>query len=392
MEDVRLTTTTSLKKCLRLFKLASILVFVICITLNLCIRRNTYNITGTYKTEAILFRTKRYCNCSVEPVDISHSSGHLKLKDVKCIKYPIYASEGVLHGILSSDDQKQTGGYDCVQSLHPQTWQKDKLKPYTKTVVPNIAHYTWFGDREFRFDHFISVLSAYRIMKADKIMFHTDYEPHGRYWNEAKTTIPILEVVFREAPKLILGNSLTNNAHKSDVARLEILMEHGGIYMDLDVIVVQSLDSLRYYDFVLGRETYRGLNNGIIVASKKSLFLKLFYEGYHIYQGKCWNCDSILFPNELAKINPHLIHIEESSLVQPSHEYPGPELIFNGHLKWWTGHYTIHTWIRVIRRRYWSLIRREEVYTPQNIKTLDSTFGEICRYVYYNETGPWKES
>jgi len=34
---------------------------------------------------------------------------------------------------------------------------------------------------------------------------------------------------------------------------MEILLEYGGIYLDYDVIVVNSLDSVRRYDATLGK-------------------------------------------------------------------------------------------------------------------------------------------
>jgi len=41
--------------------------------------------------------------------------------------------------------------------------------------------------------------------------------------------------------------------HRGDVAKLDILLEHGGIYLDYDVIVINSLDPLRRYDATLGK-------------------------------------------------------------------------------------------------------------------------------------------
>ena len=44
--------------------------------------------------------------------------------------------------------------------------------------------------------------------------------------------------------------------HQSDVARLQILLHVGGIYLDDDVITVRSLNELRHNEMVLGEENY----------------------------------------------------------------------------------------------------------------------------------------
>ncbi|XP_077867480.1 uncharacterized protein LOC144356687 [Saccoglossus kowalevskii] len=256
----------------------------------------------------------------------------------------------------------------------------DNVAYHEKTVVPNIAHYVWFGNLSFRFDHLISLLSAHRVMKATKIMFHTNCEPNGTFWEEAKLTIPTLEIKYRKPPKTIFGYSLEKSKvfHLTDIARLEVLLEYGGIYMDCDVIVVQSLEPLRHYDYVMGREDPTHLNNGILIARKDSLFLKMYYEGYRFYKRSCWGCDSILYPNALAIQFPGLIKIENKRLVQPNWDKTWQ--IFFGYYKWWRyHHYTIHTYIRVCPE----MKGREINYNATNIKTLRTTFGALCRFIYY---------
>ncbi|XP_070545486.1 uncharacterized protein [Ptychodera flava] len=252
------------------------------------------------------------------------------------------------------------------------------LRHHNRPIVPNIAHYTWFGNHTFRFDHLVSILSAHKFMKPDRIMFHTDCEPEGDYWEEAKEKLgDALQIITRKVPKTVFNNTIAFIQHSSDVARLEILAEHGGIYMDLDVIVLRSLTPLRHYDFVMGRESKIGLNNGIIVSSKDSEFLRLYHKGYRRYENQCWNCNSVLYPGYLAEAHPNLIHVEETSLVQPSHR--DTDLIFLGHFPWWEGHYTIHTWIRVFLNRSSAKVK----FTRENILSWDTAFGELCRYIYH---------
>ncbi|XP_077867482.1 uncharacterized protein LOC144356690 [Saccoglossus kowalevskii] len=256
------------------------------------------------------------------------------------------------------------------------TLQRHHTTPDT-TVVPNIAHYVWFGNNTFRFDHLISILSAYKIMKPDRILFHTDSEPRGRYWEEAKAKITTLQVFPRQAPLTIFNHTLNRKEHMSDVARLQILLQYGGVYTDLDVIHINSIEPLRHFDFVMGKASHNALNNGIIISSKNSKFLKLFYESYLYFNSSCWSCNSAYASYELSQVYPHLIRIEDNSLAQPNHQQT--DLIFYGHFRWWEGHFTIHTWIRVFLKR----ARVHIYFTPENIRILDSAFGEMCRFIYY---------
>ena len=50
------------------------------------------------------------------------------------------------------------------------------------------------------------------------------------------------------------------------MARLSIVEEYGGLYVDLDLILVRPLDPLLDFDVVLGAETPELLGSGLIFA------------------------------------------------------------------------------------------------------------------------------
>ena len=65
--------------------------------------------------------------------------------------------------------------------------------------------------------------------------------PHGKYFREVE---PHLRIVKRTPPKTVWGRPIVNVEHQSDVARLQILLEFGGIYLDDDVLILKvSLDA-----------------------------------------------------------------------------------------------------------------------------------------------------
>ena len=65
-----------------------------------------------------------------------------------------------------------------------------------------------------------------------------------------------LKIVHRDPPEYIHGQRLRHIYHQGDVAKMEILLEYGGIYLDYDVIVVNSLDPVRLYDATLGKPNF----------------------------------------------------------------------------------------------------------------------------------------
>ncbi len=50
-----------------------------------------------------------------------------------------------------------------------------------------------------------------------------------------------------QAPTSIFGRPLRRFAHQADVLRLELLQQFGGVYMDMDILVLQQLDALHAY-------------------------------------------------------------------------------------------------------------------------------------------------
>jgi hypothetical protein len=147
--------------------------------------------------------------------------------------------------------------------------------------VPNIVHYIWYHDKpvRFKFFHLLSMLSAEKYIRPDVIYFHTDLEPIGEYWETAKKNLTTLKVLHRKPTTCLFGEPIKNpvwETSQSDVDRLVVLMQYGGIYLDLDVLVVQSFDPLRKYPCTLGLESPVKVCGSIIIGDADFVFLKLW--------------------------------------------------------------------------------------------------------------------
>ncbi len=118
------------------------------------------------------------------------------------------------------------------------------------------------------------------------------------------------------APTQIFGRPLTHVAHRADVVRLQKLIEHGGIYLDADVLVQRDFDDLLDYPAVLGREGEEGLwgtANAVILAEPGAEFLKRWLAEYKSFRStgrdEFWNEHSVQVPSRLARQHPTEIRL-----------------------------------------------------------------------------------
>lgn len=109
-------------------------------------------------------------------------------------------------------------------------------------MIPKVIHYTWFGGNPLPRDVSKCIKSwkkfcpEYEIIRWDESNFDIDCHPFCRaaYDNQKWAFV-------------------------SDYARLKIVYENGGIYLDTDVKLLRSLDDLLDSDCWLGIEQQKGL-------------------------------------------------------------------------------------------------------------------------------------
>jgi len=163
------------------------------------------------------------------------------------------------------------------------------------------------------------------------------------------------------------------------VARLAIVEEYGGLYIDLDVILVRPLDPLLQFDVVLGAETPELLGSGLILARQPGAeFIRLWRRSYaDKFDDSQWNDHACRVPMTLARRHPGLVHVEWFSVHRPNWD-ERQWLYTPGRLWDWTaGNYAVHLWFRTHPA--------DVVYDPMTIRQLNTTTGEVLRHIYYGD-------
>lgn len=114
-----------------------------------------------------------------------------------------------------------------------------------KQMIPKKIHYCWFGKKE----------------KPEFLQKCIDG------WKELCPGYEIIE--WNEDNYNVNRHAYTSEAYQkgkygfvTDVARLDILYEHGGIYMDTDVTLLRNLDDLLYQQGFIGTEKWGNVNTG----------------------------------------------------------------------------------------------------------------------------------
>lgn len=130
-------------------------------------------------------------------------------------------------------------------------------------MIPKIIHYCWFGGKEKPNDVLEYIQSWKNFMPSYEI----------KEWNEANFDYKKNDYC-REAYE----NSRW--AFVSDYARLKVLYDYGGIYMDTDVEVVQAMDGFLELNGFTGYESIGKIPTGLLAACKGNNYIKFLLEGY----------------------------------------------------------------------------------------------------------------
>ncbi len=253
-------------------------------------------------------------------------------------------------------------------------------------LVPNLVHFIFLGDyTPFNFLHSLAILSAHHRLNPDEIIVHGRREPVESIWWERIKPLVTFEPV--EPVREFRGRRIYAYQHQSDVIRLEQLIERGGIYLDIDVLTLRSLDPLRRYSCVIGGECYlegregtyssdprdfASVTNAVIMAAPESPFLREWYERMEI--GDDWAHHAVVTPHELILERPELAHVEPVESFMPFSfredfvfaDLPSEERALLLETRFGAS-YTAHLWETIWGLRYLHTIDPDYLATQENL-------------------------
>jgi len=141
-------------------------------------------------------------------------------------------------------------------------------------------------------------------------------------------------------------------AFVSDVIRLYVLYNFGGIYMDTDVEVIRSLDSLLINHGFTGFETNTEIPTGIIAAEKNNLFildqLNFYKDKHFINENGIYNLSTnVQYITQLSLekhnliLNGQLQELKYGMMIYPT-DYFCPKDYLSGKINITDNTYAIH--------------------------------------------------
>lgn len=151
-------------------------------------------------------------------------------------------------------------------------------------MIPKIVHYCWFGGNK-KTKLIEDCISSWRRYLPDYVFFE---------WNE--TNVDLDARFVKKAYKL------KKWAFVSDYIRLQKIYEYGGVYLDVDMIVLKNLDPLLQNSLFFGTENSSYINAAIIGSIPKHRFVAELLNQYkYIKMNNYINLFDIAIPKILTK-------------------------------------------------------------------------------------------
>ena len=133
-----------------------------------------------------------------------------------------------------------------------------------KITTPRIVHFVFLGGGSLSFVNYLAILSVSARIRPKAIYFYVDRDPVDSHW-------------WRMAEPLVTVERLEGPGELSpDIIRLEKLIERGGVFLDLDVLVLKPFD-----DLLSGRPVLEGdcgVRVAVVMGPPENRFFKLWLD------------------------------------------------------------------------------------------------------------------
>ncbi len=256
----------------------------------------------------------------------------------------------------------------------------------------------------FHLAHYLCLESCRRINQPVEIYFHYHYEPFGEYWERIRPHLLLnrvdLESFIIESQRYqntsegrFIKQAGLDYAHQSDFIRLKVLLDHGGVYADIDTLFVNPLPEFLFEQpFVLGEEApvklhqeekpHYSLCNAFIMSEPGTIFGRFWRDlMYKVFDGT-WSRHSCQTAAMLQEQMPNTI------FVAPQHYFykhmftpEGIATLLEGLDADFNEVYSMHLWAHL----WWDQRRTDfskfhsELLTEEYIRNTDTTYNVVAR-------------
>ena len=160
----------------------------------------------------------------------------------------------------------------------------DTLYVKNNLSIPKIIHLIYFKGIEFEKFHYECIKSMLINMPNYKIIIYNDIEPeNNKFWDDIKKN-PMVSIEYISPPDHFDGFPLKFIQYKADVVRLELLYKYGGIYLDLDMLIIKNFENIinTGKDLYISEEGDKGggLINAFLACKPNNGFVKKWLDSF----------------------------------------------------------------------------------------------------------------
>ena len=273
--------------------------------------------------------------------------------------------------------------------------------------IPRHFHFV-FGlkpqEDPFHLAYYLCLRSCIEVNQPDRVSFYYHYEPHGEYWDRIRPELELIKVdledFVRRNPAYdqhfegrFIRHFKLDYAHQADFVRLKKLIEHGGVYADMDTLFVNPIpDELYENPFVIGREAdvvpgtgeqaVPSLCNALMMAEPGSQFAVQWLEqSYSAFDGT-WSKHSCQLAAQVAEALPGEVKIVPAHYFYRHMYTPeGLRTLFQALANDFNEVYSMHLWNHL----WWDEERTDfstfhaGLLTEAYIQEKDTTYSVIAR-------------
>ena len=271
----------------------------------------------------------------------------------------------------------------------------------TAARIPRIVHFVYGLEPQtepFHLLHYIAVASCLRVLAPERVYFHYHHLPFGSWWDLIRPELTLMRVEpAAEVLSADYGRGLVPEryryAHHADVVRLDALIEHGGVYADIDTLFLRPLpDELFARPFVIGEEgealnevtgrPEKSLCNAFMMSRPGSPFARSWRARVADALNGSWNNHSCLLAQRISEEMPEEVHVTPARAFFPALCTPNDlaHLLESEDLDT-TESYSVHLWAHTWweeRRQDFSKIHAG-MFTPEYIRAAETTLTRLAR-------------